>query len=219
MRHAKAARLTRANRDIPAAINLFAFEHRRRRCASRHAGQRRDAVQRSRHAAIAGCGGDVGCDGVRQCHRTGRQELHRPAVVLPGHHRRHTDERFRDQHPALDAGQHLERPFPGHRQWRLRRQHGDRRLRDGLCASSTASLSPRPTWAPRPRPTTTRIPDRPSAEMDRLGLALDLPDDARSASASCKAFQGRTPRYSYFNGCSTGGQQALLLAQKYPNAI
>jgi hypothetical protein len=31
------------------------------------------------------------------------------------------------------------------------------------------------------------------------------------------AFQNRYPRYSYFNGCSTGGQQALLNAQKYPD--
>jgi feruloyl esterase len=32
-----------------------------------------------------------------------------------------------------------------------------------------------------------------------------------------QAFRGRPARYSYFNGCSTGGQQALMLLQKYPN--
>lgn len=32
-----------------------------------------------------------------------------------------------------------------------------------------------------------------------------------------KAFHGKDARYSYFNGCSTGGQQALLNAQRYPN--
>ncbi|HTM74741.1 MAG TPA: tannase/feruloyl esterase family alpha/beta hydrolase, partial [Pseudolabrys sp.] len=32
-----------------------------------------------------------------------------------------------------------------------------------------------------------------------------------------QAFQSSAPRYSYFNGCSTGGQQALLNAQRYPN--
>ena len=41
-------------------------------------------------------------------------------------------------------------------------------------------------------------------EMTVLGKALT------------EAFYGKTPRYSYFMGCSTGGRQALSEAQRYP---
>lgn len=38
----------------------------------------------------------------------------------------------------------------------------------------------------------------------------------RAARRFIKAFYGKLPHHSYFTGCSTGGQQALVNAQRYP---
>ena len=39
---------------------------------------------------------------------------------------------------------------------------------------------------------------------------------AVAAKAFAKAFYGQAPRYSYFAGCSDGGREALIMAQRYP---
>jgi len=39
---------------------------------------------------------------------------------------------------------------------------------------------------------------------------------SKAAKAIIAAYYGAGPRQSYFNGCSTGGREALLLAQRYP---
>jgi hypothetical protein len=39
---------------------------------------------------------------------------------------------------------------------------------------------------------------------------------AHLAKAVIAGYYGRSPTYSYFDGCSTGGREALMLAQRYP---
>jgi feruloyl esterase len=39
---------------------------------------------------------------------------------------------------------------------------------------------------------------------------------AVKAKAITEAFYGMAPKYSYFNGCSTGGKEGLMAAQRYP---
>ena len=39
---------------------------------------------------------------------------------------------------------------------------------------------------------------------------------AVKSKAIVEAFYGKAPKYSYFNGCSTGGKEGLMAAQRYP---
>lgn len=50
--------------------------------------------------------------------------------------------------------------------------------------------------------------------LDFAGIALD--DMATLGKEVTRAFYGSPPNYSYWNGCSTGGRQGHMMAQRYP---
>ena len=53
--------------------------------------------------------------------------------------------------------------------------------------------------------------------MLRVVFGYRLEDDlARTAKTIIRAYYGRGPAYSYFDGVSDGGHEALALAQRYP---
>ena len=47
--------------------------------------------------------------------------------------------------------------------------------------------------------------------------ATGLDDMTHLAKAIVDSFYGKAPKYSYWHGCSTGGRQGLIHAQRYPN--
>ena len=52
--------------------------------------------------------------------------------------------------------------------------------------------------------------------QDFASIALD--DMTNLAKAVVEEFYGTAPKYSYWNGCSTGGRQGLMHAQRYPKS-
>ena len=57
--------------------------------------------------------------------------------------------------------------------------------------------------------------DRPEAIVDWAHRAVHV--SVVQAKAVTQLFYGQAPRWSYFSGCSTGGHQALMEVQRYPD--
>ena len=135
----------------------------------------------------------------------------RAAGVLPRRRDAEADRRLRHQDRGLAAGGRLERQVPGGRQRRVQRRDRLPGDGDGACRRLRHQLDRH-----RPCRRQRELRARPPGEGDRLRLARGPRDDARRRRRSSPPTTTPRPKYSYWNGCSAGGRQAMKEAQRFP---
>ncbi|WP_263262338.1 tannase/feruloyl esterase family alpha/beta hydrolase [Pseudomonas sp. RIT-PI-S] len=84
--------------------------------------------------------------------------------------------------------------------------HGCKPLTDGSFAMASTDMGHQGQDA--------RFGDDPQKRVDFAYRAVHL--TALASKQLIETFYGRAPRYAYFNGCSDGGREALMEAQRYP---
>ena len=164
-------------------------------------------------------------------------DAHRPSGLLPGHGDADPDERFHHQDRGLAAQDDVEQPLPRHRRRRLPGHHhlqrarprhpagfrrDQQRSRHRVIRMHAAVL--RLGRQHRPTPVGTAFGYPPSPTIGLFGHPERIKDFGYRAihlmtlrgKEIANAFYGQGAQTAYFAGCSTGGQNALMEAQRFP---